>query len=135
MGAIRHTANVRARVIEEFRKTGRVDLATATVGVDREAHYRWLKQHKDYAAAFEEARQPVAQMLEDEAVKRAMASSDQLLMFMLEHRNPAVFRRQVAEQVGSATTINLVVMDAGADPKPIAPTNGHPPLQITVSET
>jgi len=39
MGAVRHSQRTRMRVIEEFRRTGRVDLACAANGVDRTMHY------------------------------------------------------------------------------------------------
>jgi hypothetical protein len=105
---VRHTPHTRARVIQEFRRTGRVDLACASVGVDRACHYRWLKDHPDYSQAFNEARDQVNGLLEDEAVRRAYHGtakpvsiggqlvmmtefSDQLLMFLLKCRNPTVF--------------------------------------------
>lgn len=71
MGAVRHTQQTRTRVIELFRKFGRVDLATKAAGVDRTMHYDWLQKFPDYKAAFEEAREEVTDMLEDEAFRRA----------------------------------------------------------------
>ena len=107
MGAVHHTQRTRARVIQEFRRCGRVDLACASQGVDRTSHYNWLKDAK-YKAAFEEARDEVNGLLEDEAVRRAYHGtmkpvsiagqlvmvtefSDQLLMFLLKCRNRPVF--------------------------------------------
>jgi len=115
---VRHTPHTRARVIAEFRRTGRVDLACAFAGVDRAAHYRWLQSHDGYRVAFEEAREQVNGLLEDEAVRRAYHGtakpvsiggqlvmmtefSDQLLMFLLKCRNPGVFGdRQRLEHSG-----------------------------------
>ena len=108
MKGLQHTPRTRARVIEEFRKLGRIDLACAAVEVDRTDHYRWIKRHADYRAAFEEAREQVNGLLEDEAFRRAHHGtmrpvtvagqlvmvhefSDQLLMFLLKCRNPSVF--------------------------------------------
>lgn len=71
MSGTRHSRHTRTRVIENFRKFGRVDLATKAAGVDRSRHYEWLKQHADYKAAFESAREEVVDMLEDEAFRRA----------------------------------------------------------------
>ena len=119
MGAVRHTPHTRARVIEEFRRTGRVDLACAACGVDRTTHYSWIQRHEDYKAAFEEARDQVNGLLEDEAVRRAYRGtikpvsiggqvhfvtefSDQLLMFLLKCRNRPVFGdRQQIEHSGN----------------------------------
>lgn len=89
-----HSADTRARVIAEFAACGRVDLACKRAGVDRSCHYDWLQKHEDYAAAFEAARKPVADMLEDLAVKRAVKCSDDLLKFLLMARNPRVFGRK-----------------------------------------
>lgn len=115
---VRHTPRTRAYVIEEFRRTGRVDLACASAGCDRDAHYRWMKQYPEYAAEFEKAREQVAGLLEDEATRRAHHGtmkpvsiggkmvmvtefSDQLLMFLLKCRKPGVFGdRQAVEHSG-----------------------------------
>lgn len=125
MGAVNHTQHTRAQVIEEFRRTGRVDLACAFAGVDRGSHYLWLKKHPDYAAEFNDAREQVAGLLEDEAVRRAYHGtakpvavagkivmlhefSDQLLMFLLKARKPEVFadRLKTEHSGGIAVTIS-----------------------------
>jgi hypothetical protein len=79
-----------------------------SAGVDRSRHYAWLKESPEYAAAIEEARQEVAGLLEDEAVRRAYRGnvkpmniggqviyvtefSDRLLEFLLKCRNRPVF--------------------------------------------
>lgn len=131
MGAVRHTQRTRARVIAEFRRTGRVDLACASAGCDRTSHYLWLKEHADYRAEFEAAREQVAGLLEDEAVRRAYHGtmkpvavagkvtvvtefSDQLLMFLLKCRNRPVFgERWTGELTGKngAPLLPLSVVD------------------------
>jgi hypothetical protein len=77
-------------------------------GCDRMSHYHWLREYPDYRAAFERAREPAADVLEDEAVRRAVEGvekpvtvagqkelireySDQVLMFLLKGRRRAVF--------------------------------------------
>jgi hypothetical protein len=111
-------------VIEEFRRTGRVDLACASAGVDRTCHYDWLKRYPEYASEFKEAREQVAGLLEDEAVRRAYYGtakpvavagkivmlhefSDQLLMFLLKARKPEIFadRLKTEHSGGIAVTI------------------------------
>ncbi len=95
-------------VIQEFRRTGRVDMACAAAGCDRDCHYAWLKKYPEYAADFEAAREQVAGLLEDEATRRAYHGtlrpmsiggqlvyvtefSDRLLEFLLKCRNRPVF--------------------------------------------
>jgi hypothetical protein len=126
MGAVRHTRQTRERVIAEFRRCGRVDMACASEGVDRSMHYDWLKKVPEYKAAFEEAREQVAGLLEDEAVRRAYHGtikpvsiggklymvtemSDRLLEFLLKCRNREVFGdRQDLQHSGELTVKRLI---------------------------
>src|SRR5882724_5117347 len=108
MPGVRHSQRTRERVIKEFRRVGRVDLACAAAGVDRTTHYWWMKSEPEYRKSFEEAREEAVGLLEDEAIRRAYRGtlkpmsiggkmvmvtefSDQLLMFLLKCRNPKVF--------------------------------------------
>ncbi len=85
-----------------------MDLACAHAGVDRSTHYDWLRRFPEYAADFEIAREQVAGLLEDEAIRRAYHGtlkpvtvaggmvmitefSDRLLEFLLKCRNRPVF--------------------------------------------
>lgn len=105
---VRHSPRVRVKLIAEFRRTGRIDLAAAAAGCDRDCHYIWLKEDPVYAAAFDEARIQVNGLLEDEATRRAYHGtlkpmsvggqlvyvtefSDRLLEFLLKCRNRPVF--------------------------------------------
>lgn len=105
---LRHTKRTRAKVIAEFRRCGRVDLACAHAGVDRTTHYNWLKRYRDYENEFELAREEVKGLMEDELIRRAYHGtmrpvkvgdqifmvtefSDRLLEFWLKSRNRAVF--------------------------------------------
>jgi hypothetical protein len=111
MPGIRHSQRKRERVIKEFRRVGRVDLACAAAGVDRTTHYWWMKHDTEYKKAFQEACEEVGGLLEDEAVRRAYHGTvkpmsiggkmvmvtefnDQLLMFLLKCRHPKVFGRR-----------------------------------------
>lgn len=61
----------RARVLENFAVTGRIDVACQAAGISRQTHYNWLKNDPEYAAAFEEARLQAVRELEAEAWRRA----------------------------------------------------------------
>ncbi len=106
MGAVRHTPQSRARVLEEFAKCGRVDLACERVGIDRSTHYNWMRMEPEYAAAFQVARQQAIDYLEDMAHKRATDDdqpSDRLLEFLLKGLRPDVYGdRMKAEHSGPA---------------------------------
>lgn len=111
MPGLPHSSDTRARVIEEFKTCGRVDLACERAGVDRSCHYDWLGKHQDYREAYEAAIAPVARMLEDVAVCRAVEGweeqtfnggkvvkvrkfDNRLLEFLLQARNSKVFGRK-----------------------------------------
>jgi hypothetical protein len=65
-------ANLKARAfLAAFRVTASITRAAEAAGIERDLHYRWLKDSKGYAAAFERAREEAGQTLEDEAVRRA----------------------------------------------------------------
>ena len=156
VGAVRHTQRTKNTVIAEFKRLGRVDLACAAAGCDRTTHYIWLKNDSAYAAAFEAARDDVAGMLEDEAVRRAYHGtmkpmnvggkvmmvhefSDTLLIFLLKSRNPKVFgdRNAAAAAVGPVNiTIQYVdrAVIASAQPSAPAPLPEAPQLQGAPSD-
>ena len=54
-----------------FAVTASISAAALACKIDRRLHYRWLKEDPDYPARFNEVRDEAAQMLEDEAVRRA----------------------------------------------------------------
>ena len=123
---MRHSQRKREKVIKEFCKVGRVDLACAAAGVDRTTHYWWMKNDPEYRKSFEEAREEACGLLEDEAVRRAYKGtlrpqaigggkvmmvtefSDQLLMFLLKCRNPKVFGDRREDTVHLDSQLSVV---------------------------
>lgn len=63
-------ANARA-FLAAYRQTASITKAAAAAKIDKTNHYRWLKQSEKYKADFEAAQEEAAQILEDEAVRRA----------------------------------------------------------------
>lgn len=64
--------NLKARAfLAAFKTCASITRAAQAAGISRDLHYRWIKESKSYAAAFEEARVQAGQSLEDEAVRRA----------------------------------------------------------------
>jgi hypothetical protein len=73
MGAVRHSQRTRARVLNNFRKTGMISISCDEAGVARDCHYDWMKKFPDYKQAFEEAQEgPVGDMLVEEAMRRGL---------------------------------------------------------------
>ena len=135
MGAVNHTQQSRARVIEGFVQTGRVDKACELAGVSRGCHYLWLKDDPEYAKAFAEARRSAVQSLIDEATRRAVEGverpvgvageavmvreySDRLLEFLIKGQAPETygdrFRAELSGPDGGpvAHKITIEVVDS-----------------------
>lgn len=108
-----------------FVVQGTVLKAAETAGVKRTIHYHWLKTDPEYAAAFEEAEKLSADLLADEAFRRAVKGvqrpiyqgkelvgyetvySDTLLIFLAKARNrPKYDDRAAASQ---PPTVNIKV--------------------------
>jgi hypothetical protein len=85
---IRHPK--KSAFLMSFSQCGNVTQAASDAGVERRTHYDWM-QDPGYAKAFGIAQDRAARELEDTAVKRAVAGSDTLLIFLLKCRNRAVF--------------------------------------------
>jgi hypothetical protein len=74
--------------------SGNVSLAALAAGVSRSAAYAHAKGHPAFAAAWMEAREEALDLLEAEA-RRALTSSDSLLMFLMRSYRPEQFRDSV----------------------------------------
>lgn len=68
-------------VLAAFRTTASVTRACKAAEVSRRQHYVWLAEDAEYRQAFEEAKPEAAQMLEDEAVRRAYRGYDEPITF------------------------------------------------------
>ena len=104
-----------------FRRCGRVDNAAEAAGITRQATYLWLKD-PEYVARYEEAKQEAAQLLVDEATRRAVEGttedvyyqgrvvgtkliySDILLMFLIKGLLPETYRERYEMKAQVATT-------------------------------
>jgi hypothetical protein len=108
---------------------GTVLKAAETAGVKRTAHYHWLKTDPEYAEAFEEAERLSADLLADEAYKRAVEGvrkpvyhkgevvgyetvySDVLLMFLAKARNRQKYDDRAAAGVPPEINIKVSIPD------------------------
>ena len=99
--------------------------AAQRAGIDRGTHYDWLKD-PEYKAQFEAAQLQAADMLEDEAIRRAYHGvekpitvagkreiireySDTLLIFLLKGARPQKYRDNVRQEVTGADGVPLRV--------------------------
>lgn len=78
--------------LELYAQTGNVMLSARGAGVDRTTPYDLKNRDEAFAAAWASADEASIQVLEAEARRRAMATSDVLLIFLLKSRRPEVYR-------------------------------------------
>jgi len=60
-----------------FAGCGRITKAAKAAGIDPDTHYEWKKTDPDYAKSFDDLRERVTDLLEDEAIRRAMEGVDE----------------------------------------------------------
>lgn len=76
--------------------SGNVTLAALGAGKDRRTVYRHRDLYPNFAKRWDEAIEVACDFLEAEARKRALASSDQLMVFLLKAHRPHVYRDNYA---------------------------------------
>ncbi|GIV18990.1 MAG: hypothetical protein KatS3mg023_0741 [Armatimonadota bacterium] len=72
-----------------------VSQASRLAGISRQHAYRCRSRSQTFAQQWQDAWEQGTDALEDEAVRRALAGSDTLLMFLLKARRPEKFRDNV----------------------------------------
>jgi len=90
--ARRRRADWKPRFLEIIRATGNVRLAASAAGIDRSTPYRRAQRDPAFARDWAAAEQDAIDVLEAEARSRALAGSDQLLMFLLRAHRPERYR-------------------------------------------
>ncbi len=112
------------RFLEIFAATGNVRLAASASGVSRDAPYKRAQADAAFAAAWLRAREDAVDMLEAEARRRALSTSDALLMFLLRSERPEKFREKVdvrldlrreAERIATSLNVDVEAMIAMAE--------------------
>jgi len=83
------------RFIAVYSATGNVRLAATASGVSRAAIYKRAAVSSVFAEAWVQAREDAVDVLEAEARRRALTSSDALLMFLLKAHRPETYRERV----------------------------------------
>jgi hypothetical protein len=78
-----------------FRQTGIVALACRAAGISRAQAYRERKNNRRFAADWADAEEDATETLEAEARRRALSTSDTLLIFLLKARRPSVYRETI----------------------------------------
>lgn len=100
--------------ITAYQQCATITGAAAAVGVHRSQHYSWLDKDPWYVDQFEHAEQSVVDMLESEAVRRAIAGSDTLLIFLLKGLRPDRYQQRTSVEVKQHTDAGQLVEQARA---------------------
>jgi hypothetical protein len=74
----------KAAFLKAFARVGNVSAAARMVGIDRDDHYKWMKDDDEYQEAFQSAMGEAVDELLAAARKRALATSDTLMVFLLK---------------------------------------------------
>lgn len=86
------------KFLQAYEETASISQAARAANIHRSTHYQWLKDEA-YRRAFQEIQATLGDLLLDEAVRRALAGSDQLLQFLLRGLKPEIFNRQQVEVI------------------------------------
>ena len=82
-----------------LRNSGNVRAACELVKVPRSLVYAAKLRSPEFQAAWDEAVDEAVELLEAVALKRAMAGSDLLLIFLLKAHKPEMYRETVRQEV------------------------------------
>ena len=85
----------RPTFLSVFRQTGIVLLACRAAGISRTQAYRERQRNARFAADWADAETDATETLEAEARRRALTTSDTLLIFLLKARRPDVYRENI----------------------------------------
>lgn len=83
------------RFLETLRATCNVRLSATSAGIDRDTAYKRRGRDPHFAAAWAAAEADAVDVLEGEARRRALASSDTLMMFLLRAHRPECYRETI----------------------------------------
>jgi hypothetical protein len=92
------------KFMETYARTGSLRAAARSARVSLSAHYAMLETSDSYRKQFAAAQQQVADLLEAEAFRRALAGSDELLTLLLRAWLPERYRETtILEHAGTVT--------------------------------
>src|SRR5262245_14799001 len=122
----RNTQRRKAKFLAAYERLGNATAVAEETGISRYTHKEWLKKSETYRQAFQEADDAATEVLEKEAIRRAVEGneepvyyngqkvgtvrkySDVLLIFLLKSKRPEVYR----ERYDARLTANLNVQSA-----------------------
>jgi transposase-like protein len=127
------TPEKRAAFLASIAKGGSVSEAARKASIARSAAYAWKAEDPAFSSAWDSATEESVDALEAQARKRAMKNSDLLLIFLLRHRRPAIFRPPSrvalggdpeAPPIATNVAVQIFLPDNARDANPPAPSPG-----------
>jgi hypothetical protein len=95
----------RPRFLTALRNSANIRAACQAAGIDRRTAYRNRDSAPEFAAQWDEALQDAIDALEQTAIKRAQASSDTLLIFLLKAHRPDKYRETINQNVNGTVKV------------------------------
>lgn len=92
-------ANAQRMFIEQLTCGETVTNAAKLARIDRKTAYNWRETDQVFADAWDGALEVGTEKLEKEATRRALESSDTLLIFLLKARRPNVYRDRISAEL------------------------------------
>jgi hypothetical protein len=108
------TATDKARALKAFVRLGTVSAAVRVARVARSTWYDWVENDETFARQVLSAHDDVADDLEAEAIKRAKAGSDTLIIFLLKSKRPMQFRDRLQIETVSPDVQSRLARQADA---------------------
>jgi hypothetical protein len=106
--------------LRHLAATGNPAQAARLTGVARTATWRLRSSDKDFRDAWADALEVATDKLEQEARKRALRDSDQLLMFLLKANRPEKYREKTllehSGELKGGSQVVVYIPDDGRNP-------------------
>lgn len=100
-----------------LRRSANVRLAAKNAGIDYSVAYRKKQRDPIFSRRWDEAKEQGVDLLEAEAFRRAMASSDRVLMFLLKAHRRNIYGDQIRVHTGvERELIAQALRAAGVEP-------------------
>lgn len=114
------------KFLTAYVSCGSINKASQLVGIHQPTHYKWMKVDESYRIAFQEATEAVADLLEGEAIRRAVEGvekqvfyqgevcgfiteySDSLLKFLLRGLKPGRYLERV-DLTSHGNSLNIII--------------------------
>jgi hypothetical protein len=99
-------SNLQRKFIDTYARTGGVRAAAKSAKISLASHYRALETSEPYRTAFRAAQQQLADRLEEEAFRRALHGSDELLPFLLRAWLPDRYREHAVWELSGTVALS-----------------------------